>query len=55
LVVEAFIETSSNGNAQCSSVARGLPMYRQEADNYFTLHLQICHRNGFQANPMKID
>jgi hypothetical protein len=29
-------------------------MYRQEADNYFTLLLQTCQQNGFQGNPRKI-
>jgi hypothetical protein len=29
-------------------------MCRQDVNNYFTMLLQICQQNGFQANPRKI-
>jgi hypothetical protein len=36
------------------SIARGLGMCHQQINNYFTILLQICQKNGFQANPNEI-
>jgi len=40
--------------AHSSSIARGRGMYRQDVDNCFTMLLQICQQNGFQANSRKM-
>jgi hypothetical protein len=36
--------------AQVLSTATGLGMCRQETDNFYSMLLQICQQNGFQAN-----
>jgi hypothetical protein len=40
--------------AQGLSIARGLGMCQQHADNYFTMLSKIFQQNGFQANPRKL-
>jgi hypothetical protein len=40
--------------AQGLSIARGRGMCRIYGEYYFTMLLQICQQNGFQANPRKI-